>query len=333
MQDYGGYFRYAQDYYYSGNYESALEYANYALRYDPYNDEIIYFKDRLLTVMDATEDEEDDEEDDEDESVTHFNNGESYYDEKEYEDAITEYTAAIELDPYYAEAYNKRGICYFNLEKYKKSIADYTKVIKLDPNYTYAYYNRGFCYKRMESYNKAIKDFTKAIELDDDSDSDMYNERGLCYYALGEFEMAADDLTKAMECEPDCACLYNNRGDCYYSSHKYKEAVADYKKAIEIGDTEERMNRWKLKLGEIDELLNAPVKLSDCTEIQLSMLEVFDANRIEKFMQARENRITWYSMDSFAEYFKLQPHEVMQIEKRIIFPLKPANKLGRKIDF
>lgn len=47
--------------------------------------------------------------------------------------AIADYTAAIRLDPKYANAYFNRGNGYNSKNDTARAIADYTEVIRLDP--------------------------------------------------------------------------------------------------------------------------------------------------------------------------------------------------------
>ena len=85
-----------------------------------------------------------------------------------YEQAITEFNKAIELDPEYAEAYNNRGNAYWNKGNFDRAIADYDKAIELDPEYAEAYSNRGFVYYLKGELTKAISDLEKCLELSDD---------------------------------------------------------------------------------------------------------------------------------------------------------------------
>jgi tetratricopeptide (TPR) repeat protein len=68
-----------------------------------------------------------------------FNQGRRALDRKQYEDAISYFTRAIEKKPNYLEAYFYRGTAKSNLKDYKGAIADYDKVIELDPNHADAY--------------------------------------------------------------------------------------------------------------------------------------------------------------------------------------------------
>ena len=60
--------------------------------------------------------------------------------------AIADFTKAIEIGPKDADVYNNRGIAYAAKGLYDQAIADYTKAIEIDPEYAEAYYNFGCIY-------------------------------------------------------------------------------------------------------------------------------------------------------------------------------------------
>ena len=67
-----------------------------------------------------------------------FNRGYAYYDKKQYDEAIKDYTEAIRLDPNYAWAYNNRGNVYYSKKDYDRAIADYDEALRVDPSFTIA---------------------------------------------------------------------------------------------------------------------------------------------------------------------------------------------------
>ncbi|GHU59519.1 hypothetical protein FACS1894133_6470 [Clostridia bacterium] len=162
------------------------------------------------------------------------NRGVLYGQVGEYDEAIANYTKAIELNPDYAMAYNSRGFAYRNLGEYDKAIADYTKAIELKPDYARAYFNRGYAFDDKGEYDKAIADYTKAIEFKPDYAVAYYN-RGCVFDDEGEYDKAIADYTKAIELEPDDAVAYNNRGVTYRAMDKHAEADADFAKVKELG--------------------------------------------------------------------------------------------------
>ena len=64
----------------------------------------------------------------------HYVQAHNLHKEGRYDEAIKEYTKAIELDPNYAIAYAERGQAYFKLGQYDLAIPDTAKAIELDPN-------------------------------------------------------------------------------------------------------------------------------------------------------------------------------------------------------
>jgi tetratricopeptide (TPR) repeat protein len=94
-----------------------------------------------------------------------YNRGLAYYNNKDYNKAISDYTEAIRLKRDYAFYYNDRGKAYNGKKDYDKAISDYTEAIRLDPNNTFYYDNRGDAYQSQGKPDKAKADFAKANQL------------------------------------------------------------------------------------------------------------------------------------------------------------------------
>ena len=58
-----------------------------------------------------------------------FKTGEEFAKKMSFENAIEQYSRAIELDPDYEKAYIQRGIAYTNLDDYEKAAADFDRAI------------------------------------------------------------------------------------------------------------------------------------------------------------------------------------------------------------
>jgi Flp pilus assembly protein TadD len=61
--------------------------------------------------------------------------------------------------------YNNRGIAYAEKGQYDQAISDFSKAIEINPRYGKAYNNRGIVYRLTGRYDQAISDFNKAIEI------------------------------------------------------------------------------------------------------------------------------------------------------------------------
>ena len=73
----------------------------------------------------------------------YYNRGNEHFNAGRYDDAITDYSKAIGLNPRYAEAYNNRGNALAKKGQDDAAITDWTKAIKLNPRYAEAYCHRG----------------------------------------------------------------------------------------------------------------------------------------------------------------------------------------------
>jgi tetratricopeptide (TPR) repeat protein len=98
-----------------------------------------------------------------------YRQGNKFYGQRKYAQAIDAYTKAIENNPNDFGLYNNRGIAYHATEEYEKAIADYNKAAELNPNDDSAYNNRGAAYEDTGNIEQAIADYRKAIELDPDN--------------------------------------------------------------------------------------------------------------------------------------------------------------------
>jgi tetratricopeptide (TPR) repeat protein len=69
---------------------------------------------------------------------------------------------AIQLSPEFTKAYFNRGGLFLKQKNYENAIADYTTAISIDPSYAKAYYNRGLCYFNMNRKEEACQNFSLA---------------------------------------------------------------------------------------------------------------------------------------------------------------------------
>ena len=115
--------------------------------------------------------------------------------QRNFEQAINHYSRAlVKTDD--AEVYLNRGIAYFGVNRIDDAIKDFTKAIQLDSELGPAYHNRGLAYCKKLFPDQAIKDFTKAIQLDKRL-VNAYNSRGIVWLFLRNWDNARADLNAA----------------------------------------------------------------------------------------------------------------------------------------
>jgi len=80
------------------------------------------------------------------------------------EEAIRVFTESIQSDPSNAGAYLSRGMAHERINHMQQAIADYSKAIELAPDYAKAYYARGTLLWYLDD-ETSIRDLSKAAEL------------------------------------------------------------------------------------------------------------------------------------------------------------------------
>jgi tetratricopeptide (TPR) repeat protein len=203
-----------------------------------------------------------------DKATEYVQQGTVYYNQGQYEQAIEEYTKAIELDADLVDAYLERGkTYYFYNSQYGKAIIDFNVASGLSTENEQIYYYRAWARMAKGAYDMAIADFSKSIELDPmldrafngrgwgyvhkaqwsqssilllyqlfESDAGLipaYKGRGWFYVKQEQWDLAAaPDLVTSVEETPDIAEAYLNRGFSNFKKAQWKVALADFDKEI-----------------------------------------------------------------------------------------------------
>jgi len=84
---------------------------------------------------------------------------------KDWKNAYSDYTHAIELKPDFAEAWLNRGNLSASRFNFIHAIEDYSVAIVYKPNYPAAFFNRSIAYYRIGKPKEACFDLKKAISL------------------------------------------------------------------------------------------------------------------------------------------------------------------------
>jgi tetratricopeptide (TPR) repeat protein len=134
-----------------------------------------------------------------------------------------------------AVSYHNRGLFWFDKKDLDKAIADYTKAIEVDPNYGRAYYNRANASSAKGDLDRAIADYGEAIWLDG-KEPQWWNGRGLAWRRKGNFARAIADFDEAIKLDPAYTAAFTNRGQTLEARAKadLERAKADYKVALAL---------------------------------------------------------------------------------------------------
>ena len=91
--------------------------------------------------------------------------GSDLVNEQKFDKAINVFNKVIELDPKWAEAWNKRSTLLYMIGEFKKSQEDIDKVLELEQRHFGALAGQGLVNIKLENYEKAIMSYEKAQKI------------------------------------------------------------------------------------------------------------------------------------------------------------------------
>jgi tetratricopeptide (TPR) repeat protein len=165
-------------------------------------------------------------------SKKHFDAGLELEEDEKYEEAVKEYTLAIEVMQN-AVSHFRRAICYTELKNYAGAIIDLKECLEGGGYRTDgAFFLRANAYIELGKFEEATQDLTSAIGLDP-SKTPYYLYRATCLLTLGRYKDAVSDYTILIDNEP-VARYYNARGMALMACNQFRDAVSDFTHALEM---------------------------------------------------------------------------------------------------
>ena len=82
-----------------------------------------------------------------------------------YQKAEDIFTTVIELDPKWAEAWNKRATVLYLMGKYQKSQEDIDEVLKLEKRHFGALSGQGLVQMKLKNYEKALNSYERVKKI------------------------------------------------------------------------------------------------------------------------------------------------------------------------
>ena len=143
-----------------------------------------------------------------------------HYYQGNYDKVISDYHTYLDLAPPKAEAYRMLGMGYMKRGKYEPAIYHFTQAIKIDPKLTSAYAYRAEAYRLSGNDEKSINDATTATKLRGDprARADAHKTRAKIHRRLGNVELAVADSRAAMRIDPRIPRFWGRRYFYRYAS-------------------------------------------------------------------------------------------------------------------
>jgi len=147
--------------------------------------------------------------------------------------ALNDYTTAINLNPFSAMPYVRRGALYAQQKNYSIAIQDLNQAIAIDSMHAQAYFTRALVYYYQKELNQALTDLNKVLQIESRNTLALFN-RAIINYEIGNAEAAIDDLTRLSSIIPTNVLVHYYLASIRFERGYLPTALENINKAIEI---------------------------------------------------------------------------------------------------
>ncbi len=150
-----------------------------------------------------------------DEPISYNNLGWYYYNQGEYEKAVKEYKAALQIDPYMMLSYGGLIWIYLeNLGQIDSAMVWCEKIIEAGPENPWGHFYLGSAYVAIDSLERAAIEYAKARDLDPNLLLNQYRLAHV-YRLQGEYDKAIEVLEEILTINPEEASAHYDLGINY----------------------------------------------------------------------------------------------------------------------
>ena len=119
----------------------------------------------------------------------YLNLGKEYARQQKYDDAISSYRRAIDLEPGLDEAYSALGAAYFDKKEFNSALPWMQKRVAIAPDDSLRQFDLANVYFQLNRYDDAIASYRKAID-NSYSFQEAWYSMAVCYIKMGKIEEA-----------------------------------------------------------------------------------------------------------------------------------------------
>ncbi len=272
--------------------------------------------------------------------------GDTYRDNKFYEEALIQYQKAISIDETNAEAHLKSGEVYFSLRRLDRTKDSYEKVLKLQPESFEVKINLFSLLKELNLASKAIELGKEIIKTEP---KNLMVHKGLKEILLRQgFEKEAiEELKTIIALEPLEKEAYKQLGEIYEKRKENDKAFENYKMVLGLGAEDKNalffVSHFLYEKGIYDEaikyfeelILLDPANIMTRSYLTLSYLKKENLEKAARTVDAIDSSVYWKLSNNekklLSEIYLLlgiKFHQISDLEKAKI-NLQTSLKLWR----
>ncbi len=269
--------------------------------------------------------------------------------------AIQHFTLAIQIDPFYSEAFNDRGLVQCYVGNFDRALEDFQKAISLDPSFAMAYnnagaaryYNQDIAKPHKKDIRQAKELFTKAIEQLPTL-ALAYRNRGAMSIFLKDYDLAKSDLEKSLQLNPQDALTLFYLGVVHADNGNGKIATNYFNKSIakdanlpfnyeELGNMQKRLKRYDAAMNNYRKAinLNAGTLYSGLIDYRIALLcaETNTEDRMYQHLKKAKKAQVFNDQQVYRDFLKATELKKYRTEKRFQRFQKKLSKLKKTNKF
>ena len=148
-------------------------------------------------------------------------------------DAIGHFEQAVRIKPEYSKGHNDLGVVLERVGRISEAITQYEEALRLDPRYADPQYNLGVTLEQGGRVPEAVACYERALALKPDF-AEAHNGLGSALVRLGRVPEAIGHWEQAVRLKPDYAEAHNNLGSALLGLGKVREAIGQYEQALQL---------------------------------------------------------------------------------------------------
>jgi tetratricopeptide (TPR) repeat protein len=215
--------------------------------------------------------------------MARYNLGNLYAKENRTEEAISNFTAAIQEEPNYAEAHNNLGGIFLDEKRYDEALPHYRAAVRVHPEYLY-YFNLANALADAASarhdsngFGEAVRAFQQALQLNPAS-SEAHQNLGLTWQNQGRVSEAVAEFAEAARLDSNRVDTWTHLGFlCATTPNRMAEAEQAFRELTRLQPNNADAFGW------VGNALAEQNKLADAVPFYLTALKLNPADAGNEF--------------------------------------------------
>ena len=160
----------------------------------------------------------------------------AYTEAGDIDQALKAYSQSVMAFPSDPLVYNNRGMFYQQEDRPDEAIADFTRAVQLDEYYFVAYTNRGFTLMEQGKLLAAESDFSQSLRIEANQPL-VHSLRGTCRLRAGRLDGAITDYLTVLQSDSKNPTAHADLGFAYYFAGRYDDAAASFQQAMTLEES------------------------------------------------------------------------------------------------